>query len=342
MLELKNISKKLGNFRLENIDLNINKGEYFVILGPTGTGKTVILELIAGLYTPDKGEILFNDKNFDKLPPEDRNIGFVYQDYLLFPHLTVKENIEFGIKKNKNQTKTKELIDLMNIENIKNRYPDTLSGGEQQRTAIARAVITSPQLLLLDEPLSALDPQTKNKFKKELNKLHELLETTTIHITHDFTEALYLADRIAVMQDGKIVQVGTPSQIFRAPQSIFVANFVGMENIFRAYFKNNKLYIDENLEINVAKDITKAKKNIFLAIRPENIIITKEKVKSSARNNFEGKIIDIIDQGALSRLTIDIGVLLNVLITNKSLNDLNLKKDDKAWANFKASEVYVL
>jgi molybdopterin-binding protein len=342
MLELKNVSKQLGDFKLKNINLQIKKDEYFVILGPTGTGKTVILEMIAGLYTPDEGKILFNGKNFSKLPPEERNIGFVYQDYMLFPHLTVKKNIEFGVKTEKKKDKIKELIKLMNIENLTHRFPDTLSGGEQQRTAIARALITSPQMLLLDEPLSALDPQTKNKFKKELNKLHNLLETTTIHITHDFTEAIYLADRIAIMQDGKIVQVGTPSQIFRTPQSVFIANFIGMENIFKAYFKGDKLYIDGNLEITVAKNIDKNKKNISLAIRPENIILTKEKVKSSARNNFKGEIIDIIDQGALSRLTIDIGVLLNVLITNNSLNELNLKINDQVWTNFKASEVHVL
>lgn len=344
MLELKNIYKKLGDFELKNINLQVNKGEYFVILGPTGTGKTVILELIAGLYQPDQGQLFFRNQNFAQLEPEDRNVGFVYQDYALFPHLTVQENIEFGIKENENTAEVDKLIKMMDIENIINRYPTTLSGGEQQRTAIARAVVTAPNLLLFDEPLSALDPQTKNLFKKELANLHQLLDTTTVHITHDFTEALYLADRIAVMQDGEIVQVGKPAEIFRSPKSTFVANFVGMENIFEGFYQNGKITINDDLEVVTAFEREEGKikdKNVSAAVRPENIIITKEKIESSARNNFPGKVIDIIDQGALCRLTIDIGLLINVLITNKSLVDLNIDLGDEVWTAFKASAVHV-
>lgn len=344
MLELKNIYKKLGDFELKNINLQVNKGEYFVILGPTGTGKTVILELIAGLYQPDQGQLFFRNQNFAQLEPEERKVGFVYQDYALFPHLTVQENIEFGIKENKNTAELDELIKMMDIKNITNRYPATLSGGEQQRTAIARAVVTAPNLLLFDEPLSALDPQTKNLFKKELANLHQLLDTTTIHITHDFTEALYLADRIAVMQDGEIVQVGKPAEIFRSPKSTFVANFVGMENIFEGFYQKGKITINDDLEIVTAFERKEGKiknENVSAAVRPENIIITREKIESSARNNFKGEVIDIIDQGALCRITVDIGLIINVLITNKSLIDLNIKLGDEIWTAFKASAVHV-
>lgn len=342
MLELKEVNIKLGKFFLKNINLKIKTGEYFVILGPTGTGKTVILEIIAGLYTPDRGKIFFKNKRIDKLPPEERNIGFVYQDYALFPHLTVKENIEFGLKKKETVHKVNELIEILNIKDLLHRYPDNLSGGEQQRTAIARAVAVSPEILLLDEPLSALDPQSKNGFKKELDNLHKLLSTTTVHITHDFTEAIYLADRIAVMQNGEIVQVGTPAQIFKKPKSIFVANFVGMENIFEGKYIDGELVINENLSLTVVDQKLVKNKSFSAAVRPENIIITKHKVESSARNNFEGKVVNIIDQGALNRLTIDIGVPVNVLITHKSLNDLHIKLNDSVWIAFKASAVHLL
>jgi len=341
MLQLKNVYKTLGNFKLKNINLNVKDGEYFVILGPTGTGKTVILEIIAGMYHPDKGSLIYENQNFDKLLPEDRNIGFVYQDYALFPHLTIKENIEFGVQ-NDNINHVDEMLELMDIDHLMHRYPKTLSGGEQQRAAIARAIYTSPEILLLDEPLSALDPQTKNMFKKELKKVHSILGTTTIHITHDFTEAMYLADRIAVMQNGEIVQVGTPSEVFRTPHSVFVANFVGMENIFEGKYQNGKVVLNNSLEISIIDKNKIEDEKVTIAIRPENIIIAKEKFESSARNNFKGEVVDIIDQGALTRLTIDIGILIYVLITNKSLNDLKIKLHDKVWLAFKASAVHPL
>ena len=211
MIKLCDVSKQLGDFRLKNIDLSIADNEYFVILGPTGAGKTVVLELISGMYKPDQGGILIHGRNVTLEDPEERHIGFVYQDYMLFPHLDVEKNITFGLKLKKysqNEIKQRltQMAQLLNIEPLLKRYPSTLSGGEQQRTAIARALITEPEVLLLDEPLSALDPRSKELFQQELKNIHQQTKTTTIHITHDFNEALVLADRIGVMLDGEVVQ----------------------------------------------------------------------------------------------------------------------------------------
>lgn len=234
MIELINLNKSLGDFSLKNINLKIEDNEFFVILGPTGTGKTVILETIAGMYQPDTGKVLFNGMDTAELYPEQRNIGFVYQDYLLFPHLNVRENIIFGMKLRKipnsiMDEKLDKIIKMLKIDHLVKRFPATLSGGEQQRVSLARILVLSPDIMLLDEPFSALDPRTKQEFQKELKKLHNEFKTTTIHITHDFNEAFALADRICIMNNGEIIQVGTPDEIFYRPSNDFVANFIGSD-----------------------------------------------------------------------------------------------------------------
>ncbi|CAK7028771.1 molybdenum ABC transporter ATP-binding protein [Tissierella sp. P1] len=212
MLEIKNIQLRLGRFALNNIDLKINLGEYFVILGPSGSGKTVLLETIAGLYRPDSGNILYNKNDITLLPPEKRDIGFVYQDYELFPHMTVEDNIIFGLKiRGMNKKiileKLYKLVSMLKIEHLLKRYPNKLSGGEKQRVALARAIIISPKILLLDEPLSALDIMIKPTLQQEIKNIHKEFKSTIIHVTHDIEEAIFLADRIGIMSDGNLLKV---------------------------------------------------------------------------------------------------------------------------------------
>lgn len=239
MIRLSNVSITLGDFSLDGVDLRIKPGEFFTILGPTGTGKTVILELIAGLYNPDKGTVFINENNAEDIPPEKREIGFVYQDYALFPHLNVYNNISFGLRLRKIapstiQESVTELGDLLGINHLMERFPGTLSGGEQQRVSLARALIMKPKILLMDEPLSALDPNTKKMLCRELKNVHKKYQCTIVHVTHDFNEANVLADRIAIILQGKVKQVGAPEQVFNRPQDQEVAGFLGLEPLREA------------------------------------------------------------------------------------------------------------
>lgn len=347
MLKMNGLTKRLEDFSIKDINLEIKEGEYFVILGPTGTGKTILLELIAGLQTPESGQILYGSRDITASPPEERNIGMVYQDYMLFPHLNVEDNILFGLKvrsfdREKQKQRLYDIVDLFGIEHLLERDVSTLSGGEKQRVALSRALITTPGILLLDEPLSALDPETQGKFQKELQNLHQELKTTTIHVTHDFDEALKLGDRIAVMRDGRIVQVDYPQEIFKRPESSFVAEFVGMKNIL----KGKVLSVDEDTLLEVNEDVeivtsSGARGSVNLAINPEDIIISKEPFASSARNSFAGRVKEIKDGLRVREVTVDIGVELFIYITKYSLRNMNIEQGSHVYVTFKASAVHI-
>ncbi|MFN3762473.1 MAG: ABC transporter ATP-binding protein, partial [Anaerolineae bacterium] len=305
----------LGEFHLRGVHLEVIPGEYFVILGPTGAGKTVLLETIAGLHFPRRGHVFLNGEDVTHVPPERRSVGFVYQDYALFPHLSVAENIAFGLRlrgmgRKAIAARVDELARRLSIHHLLQRRPETLSGGEAQRVALARALAMEPAILLLDEPLSALDPPTREELQRELARLHRELGTTTLHVTHDFEEAVALADRIAVMHQGQIVQVGSPEEVFRRPESEWVARFVGVRNVFRGEILPGDggyrwLVLEgrgqPGMQLAVLTDLSGS---VHASIRPEDIVLSREPLHSSMRNSFRGRVVGIQDRGALIYVTV--------------------------------------
>ncbi|PTD94636.1 sulfate ABC transporter ATP-binding protein [archaeon SCG-AAA382B04] len=342
MLKIEGLSNDWGRFQLKNIDLEINEGEFLVILGPSGSGKTLLLETIAGFTIPDEGKIIRNKKDITKFSPEKRDLGFVYQDFALFPHLTVRENIAFGLE-DKGSERVKKLASFLSIEDLLDENTITLSGGEKQRVTLARAIATKPNFMLFDEPLSSLDERIQEKMRREIKEMHKNMGLTSIYVTHDQSEAMYLADQIAIMMEGKIVQTGKPEDVFYEPKNEEIAKFVGIENIYSGNIKEKE---DSLAKIDIGKKQIEAicglekGSNVRLMIRPEEVFIKKQKNPSSARNQFKGVIKEVIDEGSMLRLKIDCGFKLTSYITRKSFKEMELKSGEKIVANFKASSVH--
>jgi len=347
MIQIKNLCVNLGDFMLHDINLTVDEGEYFIILGPTGAGKTVLLESIAGLYPVKSGEIWLGGKEVTRLEPEKRGISIVYQDHALFPHLSVKDNTIFGLRLRKQTRQEMEaaldwVTQLLGISHLLDRKPDTLSGGERQKVALARALSIKPQLLLLDEPLSALDPEGREGVQQELRQLHNRLKVTTIHVTHDFEEAIALGNHIAVLGEGCIKQVGTPEHIFRQPNSEFVARFAMVRNIFAgevvARDNGNTVFSTEGTELAVVTDL---RGSLHASIRPEDILISPEPLHSSARNSFCGLITYVANKGSTLYLTVNLPPDFICLVTRRSFEEMGLTEGKKVYITFKASAVHV-
>jgi len=343
MIKTENLNVSLQGFHLYDINLSIKEGEFFVLMGPTGAGKTVLLEAMAGLVPVKSGRIIIGGKDVAKLPPEKRGISIVYQDYALFPHLTVMENIKYGlhfqrVNKKEAEKRTSRLLDELEILHLEKRFPENLSGGELQRVALARALMVNPGVLLLDEPLSALDARFREDVRSGLKKLHRSSGATFLMVTHDFADALSLADQAAVMSDGKIEQTGSMEDIFQRPCSKFVADFVGMKNLFLARFSGSKATIDD-LEIELGR--TPVNAHGYIAIRPEDIVLSKESFTSSMRNSFRGTVSGVFDRGFYYEIQVRVGeTTFKSLITKKSLSELGVREGVEAYISFKSAAIH--
>ena len=304
---------------VDGASLEIGDGELFTLLGPSGCGKTTLLRLMAGFYTPDRGEIWFGERRVDGLRPYDRNIGMVFQNYALWPHMTVRANIAYGLTLRRLDRATiaervAKGLDRVNLAGLELRYPGQLSGGQQQRVALARALVLNPDILLLDEPLSNLDAKIRVQVRAEIRTLQKDLGITTVYVTHDQEEALSLSDRVAVMRDGRVLQVAPPKELYERPAGRFVADFVGTNNFLAGTCREvaaDRIGVETAIGL-VRSSLTtrvRAGERCVLAVRPENIALG-----AAHENTFEGRIVLASYLGSTLRYDVEVrdGVVLKV------------------------------
>ena len=345
MLELKNISRSYPGFRLEDISMQVDKGSYFVLLGPSGAGKTQVLEIISGLVKPGSGQVMVDGKEVTASAARHRPLGIVFQDRAIFPHLSVEKNIAYGLKNSLvSSAETGEIIRAqaksMGIGHLLKRKPAGLSGGELQRVALARTLARNPAYLLLDEPLSSLDVQLRQELLGLLKKIHRQGQTI-LHVTHDFEETLVLATHVAVMHQGRIIQSGTRDEVFHRPGSEFVARFTGIKNYFPARLQTihgkQTAILPSGTEIRIITDQPDG--DGFVLIPGEEIILSQERFDSSATNQIRGNVVEIIHVPRGAEVTMDAGNTFYAKITHESLEHLQLSQGSEAWLSFKASGV---
>jgi len=342
-LEVRAVSLSLGAFCLHDVSFSVSAGEIFVILGPSGAGKSVLLETIAGFHRPEAGTVVMAGRDVTALSPEARGIGLIFQDYSLFPHMTVRGNVQFACRRD--PARATSVLSSLGLNGLADRWPVSLSGGEKQRVALARALAMEPRLFLFDEPLSAQDARTRDTLRDELRGLLRQLGLPAVYVTHDQTEALVLADRLAVMNAGTLVQTGTPSEVFNAPSSEFVARFVGVETVLEG---RTIAVSDGDVRISLGgHDIHAVAENasprVLVCIRPENVVVARGMLAdSSVRNQFPARVAGVSAQGPLFKITLDCGFPLTAYVTRQSFLELRLEPGSSVVAGFKATAVHLI
>jgi molybdate transport system ATP-binding protein len=360
MLEIDHISVSYPGFSLEDISLRLDEGEYLVLLGVSGAGKTVLLEVLAGLVKPDSGRVLFSGVDLTQQKIQERGIGLVYQDLSLFPHMTVAGNIAYPMKNRiHGRGRVKEAVVSLagqtGIPHLLDRYPGTLSGGEAQRVALARTLASNPRVLLLDEPLANLDVKLKAELRSLLRQIHRSGKTI-IHVTHDFMEAATLATQVAVIEKGRLAQFGKPEEVFRHPATEFVARFSGVKNLFPCAVAEatevpgagsgagfgadsglRKAICTHGVELFFVGQAMG--KEGFVMVPQEDIFLSDEKLDSSAVNQLQGVVKEATLSGQGVDLLVDAGLEMVVSVSRPSLKKLGLEPGKRVWLSFKASAV---
>ncbi|MBR1143230.1 ABC transporter ATP-binding protein [Bradyrhizobium sp. AUGA SZCCT0431] len=342
LLRIEGVGKTFGSFRaVDRLSLDIRAGEFFALLGPSGCGKTTLLRMLAGFETPDEGRILLGAKDIAQVPPHLRPVNMMFQNYALFPHLSVRDNIAFGLKRagmarDQIATRVAEMVALVKLEGMEKRKPDQLSGGQKQRVALARSLARRPQVLLLDEPLAALDKKLRESTQLELMDLQRRLGMTFIIVTHDQEEAMTVANRIGVMDAGRLEQVASPRELYEAPHSRWIAEFIGDVNLFDGevgWRENNRLLVTTKEGVTLAvteprQRVTKA--TVCVAIRPEKVKLSRRAPVSDAANThainrLEGVVTDVSYLGGLTayKVKLESGAVVRVSMANTARLDMD-------------------
>ncbi|CAM2835120.1 ABC transporter ATP-binding protein [Rariglobus hedericola] len=354
MIEINGVTKRFGDFTaVHDVNLHIKAGEFITLLGPSGCGKTTLLRMLSGFETPDEGLIRIGGEDVTHLAPYRRNVNQVFQSYALFPHMTVRENIGFGLRMQKvpaaeAAVRIAEVIELVALTGFENRKPAQLSGGQRQRVALARAIVPRPSVLLLDEPLSALDAKLRGQMQIELKRLQKILGMTFVFVTHDQEEALSMSDRIAVFNKGRLEQLGTATEIYHQPRTAFVADFIGEANLLPAELvardaTTARVRIEGGLELSVnaaqwPADATRA----LISVRPEKVHVSKKPV--DCENVFEARVTEELFQGALDRLLIEFtgGTRLTAVVANESALLEAIHEGDRVWCGLHTDDLVVV
>jgi molybdate/tungstate transport system ATP-binding protein len=345
VIRIEDLTLVLPGFALQAIDLHVAEGAFHVLLGPTGAGKTLVLESLAGLLPVTRGRIYLRGRDVTRIAPEKRGISIVYQDSALFPHLNVMENINYGLRYHKSMTRsTKETFDFLiqafGLKHLLQRSVVRLSGGEKQRVALARALVVGPSLLLLDEPLSALDPNFREEIREMLKDLHRNTGITILMVTHDFAEARYLAQQIAVINQGRIEQTGNPEDIFMRPATPFTARFVGMHNQIEAGFNENQA---RSSHLCFQLKTTAAPQDRLLAFRPEDVRLYLPESANGIPNPMAGTVIALSHQGLFSEVKVDTSAFeFRVLLTGAEAYRMELSPGDKVVGSIAPEALHTL
>jgi molybdopterin-binding protein len=356
MISLEHVNARAGSFHLTDVSLTVLQGGYGVVIGPAGSGKTTLLETIAGTIRPTSGRILLGGEEMTHAPPEKRRLGIVYQHAYLFPHLSVRKNIEYGAE---SPTEATHIAERFGVHTLVDRAVDSLSGGERQLVAIARTLARRPEVLLLDEPFSALDPRTRGVARRLLRTIYYERRFTVLQVTHDFSEAGLLGDVAIMLDRGRVVQQGDPEQVFRKPASPYIADFLGAENVFAGLAKPIRREAPDWVEaaesevIQTAVAFTTGSLTFYAlgdgvtgpthaVIRAEEISLSVEPSMSSVQNQFRGKIVEIVPAGALTRVTVDAsGTPIVAAVTSRSMRELRLWTGVEVVVGFKATAVHL-
>ncbi len=348
-IEINHITKQFGSFTaLSDVSLNIPSGQLVALLGPSGSGKTTLLRIIAGLETPDAGTIRFNGEDTTRRPVRDRQVGFVFQHYALFRHMTVSQNVAFGLRVRPRATrpsdqeirnKVKELLQLVQLEGLTNRYPAQLSGGQRQRVALARALAVEPQILLLDEPFGALDARVRTELRRWLRQLHDEIQLTSVFVTHDQEEALEVADSIVVMNSGRVEQVGTPEEVYEHPANPFVLNFLGNVNLFHGRVNKGQAYLG-GIELAAPEHVAADDAPAVGYVRSHDLIVER----TPGNTSMAAEVAHIQAVGSSVRVTLTLsenGETAEAELTREAFRNLALKKGERLFVRPRNIRVFV-